>query len=147
MALHSKKREDRKFAPQPKRLYPYRKNPSVCSGDAFCVALRRENSPAEIRGSVSRRRNANFELRRRVLCGPAHGKQSDRVFRAGETQILTSGDASSVQMKWIHEESEPDDQNRHGATARRKKIFPATVSRRRNANFDLRRCVFRGPAQ
>ena len=42
---------------------------------------------------------------------------------AGETQILTFGDASSVQMKWIHEESQPDEQNRHGATAaRRKKI-------------------------
>ena len=32
--------------------------------DAFCVALRR--------------RHANFDFRRRVLCGPAQGKQSDR---------------------------------------------------------------------
>ena len=76
------------------------------------MALRRENSPAEIRGSVSRRRNANFELRRRVLCGPAQGKQSDRVFRAGETQILNCRDAFCVAL------------------------------RRRNANFDLRRRIF-----
>ena len=66
---------------------------------------------------------------------------------AGETQILTAGDASSVQMKWIHEESEPDEQNRHGATARREKNFPAAVWRRRNANFDLRSPVFCVPAQ
>ena len=82
--------------------------------------------PAEIRGSVSRRRNANFDLRRRVLCGPAQGKQSDRVFRAGETQILTCRDAffvalrrrnanltsqgaSCVHIMWIHEESRPDE--------------------------------------
>ena len=98
----------------------------LTSGDAFCVALRRENSPAEIRGSVSRRRNANFDLRRRVLCGPAQGKQSDRVFRAGETQILncrdaffvalrrrnanlTSRDASCVHIMSIHDESQPDE--------------------------------------
>ena len=84
----------------------------LTSGDVFCVALRRENSPAEIRGSVSRRRNGNFELRRRVLCGPAQGKQSDRVFRAGETQILNCRDAFFVAL------------------------------RRRNANFDLRRRIF-----
>ena len=76
------------------------------------MALRRENSPAEIRGSVSRRRNANFDLRRRVLCGLVQGKQSDRVFRAGETQILNCRDAFFVAL------------------------------RRRNANFDLRRRIF-----
>ena len=98
----------------------------LTSGDAFCVALRRENTPAQIRGSFSRRRNANFDLRRRVLCGPAQGKQSDRVFRAGETQILncrdaffvalrrrnanlTSRDASCVHIMRIHEESRPDE--------------------------------------
>ena len=84
----------------------------LTSGDAFCVALRRENNPAEIRGSVSRRRNANLELRRRVLCGPAQRKQSDRVFRAGQTQILHCRDAFFVAL------------------------------RRRNANFDLRRRIF-----
>ena len=82
---------------------------------------------------------------------PCAGKtvrpRSAGAFRAGETQILSSGDASSVQMKWIHEGSQPDEQNRHGATARRKKKFPAAVSRRRNANFDLRSGVFCGPAQ
>ena len=83
----------------------------LTSGDAFCVALRRENSPAESRGSVSRRRNANFDLRRRVLCGLAQGKQSDRVVRAGETQILNCRDEFFVAL------------------------------RRRNANFDLRRRV------
>ena len=30
VALRSEKRADRKCAPRPKRLYPYRKNPSVC---------------------------------------------------------------------------------------------------------------------
>ena len=76
--------------------------------------------------SVSRRRNANFDLRRRVLCGPAQRKQSDRVFRVGETQILTcrdaffvarrrrnanltSRDTSCVHIMWIHEESRPDE--------------------------------------
>ena len=29
VALRSKKRGGQKFAPRPKRLYPYRKNPSV----------------------------------------------------------------------------------------------------------------------
>ena len=108
----------------------------LTSGDAFCVALRRENSPAEIRGSVSRRRNANFDLRRRVLCGPAQAKHkfnlprrvlcpyhvesrgvttrrtkiatalqrdakkiTQPTFRAGETQILTSGVAFSVALR------------------------------------------------
>ena len=84
----------------------------LTSGDAFCVALRRENSPAESRGSVARRRNANFDIRRRVLCGLAQGKQSDRVFRAGETQILNCRDEFFVAL------------------------------RRRNVNFDLRRRVF-----
>ena len=46
----------------------------LTSGDAFCVAVSRENSPVEIRGSVSRRCNANFDLRRRVLCGPTQRK-------------------------------------------------------------------------
>ena len=36
-------------------------------------------------------------------------------------------------------------ENRHGATARRKKKIRATVSRRRNANFDLRSRVFVWP--
>ena len=105
----------------------------LSSGDAFCVALRKENSPTECFAQAKRK----FWTAEMHFLWPC----------AGETQILTSGDASSVQMKWIHEESEPDEQNRHGATARRKKKIPPGVLRRRNANFDLRRCVFRGPAQ
>ena len=75
-------------------------------------------SPIDVVASLAsdfvppRRRNANFDLRRRVLCGPAQGKQSDRVFRAGETQILNCRDAFFVAL------------------------------RRRNANFDLRRRIF-----
>ena len=68
------------------------------------------------RSAGARRRNANFELRRRVLCGPAQGKQLPRCFFlwpcAGETQILASGDAFFVAL------------------------------RRRNANFDRRRRIF-----
>ena len=105
----------------------------LSSGDAFCVALRRENSPTECFAQAKRK----FGTAEMHFLWPC----------AGETQILTSGDASSVQMKWIHEESQLDEQNRHGATARRKKNFRATVSRRRNANFDLRSRVFCGPAQ
>ena len=105
----------------------------LSSGDAFCVALRRENSPTECFAQAKRK----FWTAEMHFLWPC----------AGETQILTSGDASSVQMKWIHEDSQPDEQNRHGATARRKKKFRATVSRRRNANFDLRSGVFCGPAQ
>ena len=100
-------------------------------GDAFCVALRRENSPTECFAQAKRK----FWTAEMHFVWPC----------AGETQILTSGDASSVQMKWIHEESRPDEQNRHGATARRQKIYPATVSRRRNANFDLWSRVFLWP--
>ena len=80
----------------------------LSSGDAFCVALRRENSPTECFAQAKRK----FGTAEMHFLWPC----------AGETQILTSGDATSVQMKWIHEESEPDDQNRHGATARRKKF-------------------------
>ena len=105
----------------------------LSSGDAFCVALRRENSPTECFAQAKRK----FWTAEMHFLWPC----------AGETQILTSGDASSVQMKWIHEDSQPDEQNRHGATARRKKKIRATVSRRRNANFDLRSGVFCGPAQ
>ena len=82
------------------------------SGDAFCVALRRENSPTE-RFAQAKRKFGTAEIHFLWPC-------------AGETQILTAGDASSVQMKWIHEESEPDDPNRHGATARRKKKIRPT---------------------
>ena len=91
---------------------------------SYSILIIRFCGPAQAKRKfcVSRRRNANFELRRRVLCGPAQGKQSDRVFRAGETQILncrdaffvalrrrnanfTSGDASCVHIMWTHEES------------------------------------------
>ena len=42
---------------------------------AFFVALRRENAPMEILFNVSRRRNAHFDLPRRILCGPAQAKR------------------------------------------------------------------------
>ena len=100
-------------------------------GDAFCVALRRENSPAAkrkfrppetrfvwpcarktARPSVSRRRNANFEL-------PGH------IFVAlcRRNATLTSGDASSVQITWSHEESRPEERKspRRYMAGRRKK--------------------------
>ena len=47
-------------------------------------ASARSMSPIHVLASLSsdfvalRRRNANFDLRRRVVCGPAHGKQSGR---------------------------------------------------------------------
>ena len=49
---------------------------------AFFVVPRLENTPIEILFSVSRRRNAHFDMPTFIFCGPA-----------GETQILTSGDA------------------------------------------------------
>ena len=89
-----------------------------------------------VRPSVSRRRNANFELPRCIFCGPAQAKRkfwppethllsrwsgftrshnrmnkiatalqrdakklSQHAFRAGETQILTSGVAFSVALR------------------------------------------------
>ena len=42
---------------------------------AFFVALRRENTPIEILFSVSRRRNAHFDLPGRIFCGPAQAKR------------------------------------------------------------------------
>ena len=100
----------------------------LSSGDAFCVALRRENNGRDAFFVALRRRNANFDLRRCIFCGPAQTKrkfwppethllsrwsgftrsqnrmtkiatalQRDAkknfrpTFRAGETQILTSG--------------------------------------------------------
>ena len=89
------------------------------------VPLRRRNANFDLRrrvlcgpaqgkqsGRDPRERFAQAKRRRRVLCGPAQGKQSDRVFRAGETQILNCRDAFFVAL------------------------------RRRNTNFDLRRRIF-----
>ena len=129
----------------------------LISGDAFYVALRRENSPAKIRGSVSRRRNANFDIRRRVLCGPAQGKQSFRIFHAGETQILTCRDAffvalrrrntnltsrdkSCIHIRWISQ----------GGTTRWTKTATALqrdAKKFSQPNFNLRSRVFCGPAE
>ena len=97
-------------------------------------ASARSMSPIHVLASLSsdfvalRRRNANFDLRRRVLCGPAQGKQSGRdpppetpfVWPcAGKTvrpsvsrrrnANLTSRDASCVHIRWIHEEARPDE--------------------------------------
>ena len=111
-------------------------------------ASARSMSPIHVLASLSsdfvalRRRNANFALRRRVLCGPAQGKQSDRVFCAGETQILTCRDAFlwpcagetqiwppktrlvSISCGFTRSHDQMNE-NRHGATARRKKKLPS----------------------
>ena len=136
-----------------------------------------------IRFVVLRKRNANFDLRRRVLCSPAQGKQSGRDPRerfaqakrkfwppaecfaqakrkfwpalthfwwpcAGETQIWPPETRLVVSIAGGRTRSHDQlNENRHGATARRKKNFPAAVWRRRNANFDIRSRVFCGPAQ
>ena len=59
----------------------------LTSGDAFCVALRRENNPTECFAQAKRK----FWTAEMNLLWPC----------AGETQILTSGDASSVQIMWM----------------------------------------------
>ena len=108
----------------------------LSSGDAFCVALRRENNGRDAFFVALRRRNANFDLRRCNFCGPAQTKRkfwapgthllsrwsgftrsqnrmtkiatalqrdakknSEPRFRAGETQILTSGVPFSVALR------------------------------------------------
>ena len=108
----------------------------LSSGDAFCVALRRENNGRDAFFVALRRRNANFDLRRCIFCGPAQTKRkfwapethllsrwsgftrsqnrmtkiatalqrdakknSEPRFRAGETQILTSGVPFSVALR------------------------------------------------
>ena len=108
----------------------------LSSGDAFCVALRRENNCRDAFFVALRRRNANFELPRCIFCGPAQAKRkfhlrrrvlgphhvdsrgvttewpkiatalqrdakkkSEPRFRAGETQILTSGVPFSVALR------------------------------------------------
>ena len=83
-------------------------------GARLFVALRKENMPIEILHRVSRRRNAHFDLPKRILSGPAQAKRKFRppetrfvwpcagktvrprsalMFRAGEMQILTCRDA------------------------------------------------------
>ena len=79
-----------------------------------------------------RRRNANFDLRRRVLCGPAQGKQSGRDPRERFAQAKRKFWAPETRfIVWPCA----------GKTVR------PSVSRRRNANFELPRCIFCGPAQ
>ena len=84
----------------------------LSSGDAFCVALRRENSPTECFAQAKRK----FWTAEMHFLWPC----------AGETQILTSGDASSVQMKWIHEESRPDERKSPRRYSETPKKFPST---------------------
>ena len=57
----------------------------LSSGDAFCVALRRENNCRDAFFVALRRRNANFELPRCIFCGPAQAK---RKFWPPETHLL-----------------------------------------------------------
>ena len=78
-----------------------------------------------------RRRNANFDLRRRVLCGPAQGKQSGREPWERFAQAKRKFWPPETRFVWPCA----------GKTVR------PSVSRRRNANFDLPRCIFCGPAQ
>ena len=79
--------------------------------------------------SAGAARNANFELRRRVLCGPAQGKQSgqDPRERLREMQILSSGDAFCVALP--------------------RENSPTKCFAQATANFELPRCIFCGPAQ
>ena len=58
----------------------------LSSGDAFCVALRRENNCRDAFFVALRRRNANFDLRRFIFCGPAQAK---RKFWPPETHLLS----------------------------------------------------------
>ena len=53
-----------------------------------------------------RRRNANFDLWRRVLRGPVQGKQSGRDPRERFAQILTYGDAFCVALRREHSPTE-----------------------------------------
>ena len=77
------------------------------------------------------RRNANFDLRRCVLCGPAQGKQSGRDPRERFAQAKRKFWPPETRFVWPCA----------GKTVR------LSVSRRRNANFDLPRRIFCGPAQ
>ena len=77
-----------------------------------------------------RRRNANFDLRRRVLCGPAQGKQSGRDPRERFAQAKRKFWAPETRFVWPCAG----------------KIVRPSVSRKRNANFELPRCIFCGPA-
>ena len=74
-----------------------------------------------------RRRNANFDLRRRVLCGPAQGKQSGQRFAQAKCKCWPP----ETRFVWPCA----------GKTVR------PSVSRRRHANFELPRWIFCGPAQ
>ena len=78
-----------------------------------------------------RRRNANFDLWRRVLCGPAQGKQSGREPWERFAQAKRKFWPPETRFVWPCA----------GKTVR------PSGSRRRNANFELPRWIFCGPAQ
>ena len=78
-----------------------------------------------------RRRNANFDRLRRVLRGTAQGKQSGRDPRERFAQAKRKFWAPETRFVWPCA----------GKTIR------SNVSRRRNANFQLPRWIFCGPAQ
>ena len=86
----------------------------LSSGDAFCVALRRENSPTECFAQAKRK----FWTAEMHFLWPC----------AGETQILTSGDASCVQICGFTRSHDQMNENRHGATARRQKKIRAILT-------------------
>ena len=94
-------------------------------------------SPIHVAASLSSdfvallRRNAYFALRRRVLCGPVQGKQSGRDSRERFTQAKRKFWPPETRFVWPCE----------GKTVR------PSVSRSRNANFELPTCIFCGPAQ
>ena len=105
----------------------------LSSGDAFCVALRRENSPTECFAQAKRK----FWIAEMHFLWPC---ASETQISPPETRLVSTSCGLTRSHDWMNE-------NRHGATARRKKKIRATVSRRRNAKFDLRSRVFCGPAQ
>ena len=101
-----------------------------------------------VRPSVSRRRNANFELPRCIFCGPAQAKRKFWPTAthflwpcAGETHILTyrdaffvalrrrnvnltSRDTSCVHIRWMHEEAWPDERKSPRRYSETRKKFP-----------------------
>ena len=83
----------------------------LSSGDAFCVALRRENSPTEC-FAHAKRKLWTAEMHFLWPC-------------AGETQILTSGDASCVHIMWIRDESRADERKSPRRYSETQKKIPA----------------------
>ena len=94
-----------------------------------------------------RRRNANFELRRRVLCGPAQGKQSGRDPRERFPQAKRKFWAPETRFVWPCAGKTTAEMHFLWPCAGETQILTSgdaffVALRRRNANFDLRRRIF-----